>query len=139
MTNTTLLKAKIDASGYKMKYIANRIGLSYQGFLNKIRNKTDFTAPEIKSLCELLHIGTEEMEQIFFAPQVDCLPTSKQEDHMDTTIHINVADIPPEVGESFGRVTLAGFKKFIAQPGNREKLEAQTAARKARKERECKE
>ena len=39
---------------------------------------------------------------------------------MDTTIHINVADIPPEVGESFGRVTLAGFKKFIAQPGNRE-------------------
>ena len=56
---------------------------------------------------------------------------------MDTTIHINVADIPPEVGESFGRVTLAGFKKFIAQPGNREKLEAQTAARKARKEREC--
>ena len=52
---------------------------------------------------------------------------------MDTTIHINVADIPPEVGESFGRVTLAGFKKFIAQPGNREKLEAQTAARKARK------
>ena len=43
MTNTTLLKAKIDASGYKMKYIANRIGLSYQGLLNKIRNKTDFT------------------------------------------------------------------------------------------------
>ena len=68
VTNTTLLKEKIDASGYKMKYIANRIGLSYQGFLNKIRNKTDFTAPEIKSLCELLHIGTEEMEQIFFAP-----------------------------------------------------------------------
>lgn len=31
---------------------------------------------------------------------------------MDTTIHINVADIPPEVGESFGRVTLAGFKKI---------------------------
>ena len=58
---------------------------------------------------------------------------------MDTTIHINVADIPPEVGESFGRVTLAGFKKFIAQAVNREKLEAQTAARKARKERECKE
>ena len=48
-------------------------------------------------------------------------------------------DVPPEVGESFGRVALAGFKKFIAQPGNREKLEAQTAARKARKERECKE
>lgn len=67
MTNTTLLKAKIDASGYKMKYVADRIGLTYQGFLNKIRNKTDFTAPEIKGLCELLYIETEEMEQIFFA------------------------------------------------------------------------
>lgn len=58
---------------------------------------------------------------------------------MDSNLHINVAEIPPEVGESFGRVTLAGFKKFIAQPGNREKLEAQMAAHKARKERECKE
>lgn len=67
MTNATLLKAKIDASGYKMKYVADRIGLTYQGFLNKIRNKTDFTAPEIRGLCELLHIETEEMEQIFFA------------------------------------------------------------------------
>ena len=67
MTNATLLKAKIDASGYKMKYVADRIGLTYQGFLNKIRNKTDFTAPEIKGLCGLLHIETEEMEQIFFA------------------------------------------------------------------------
>ena len=56
---------------------------------------------------------------------------------MSNNVHINVAEIPPEVGESFGRVTLAGFKKFIAQPGNREKLEAQMAAPQARKEREC--
>ena len=67
MTNATLLKAKIDASGYKMEYVADRIGLTYQGFLNKIRNKIDFAAPEIKGLRELLHIQTEEMEQIFFA------------------------------------------------------------------------
>ena len=67
MTNATLLKAKIDASGNKMKYVADRIGLTYQGFLNKIRNKTDFTAPEIKGLCELLLIETEEMEQTYFA------------------------------------------------------------------------
>ena len=58
---------------------------------------------------------------------------------MSNNDHINVSDIPPEVGESFGRVTLAGFKEFIAQPGNREKLEAQMAVHKARKERECKE
>ena len=50
-----------------MKYIATKIGLSYQGFLNKLQNKTDFTAPEIKGLRELLCISTDEAEKIFFA------------------------------------------------------------------------
>ena len=50
-----------------MKYIASKIGLSYQGFLNKIQNKTDFTAPEIKGLRELLCIPADEAEKIFFA------------------------------------------------------------------------
>lgn len=67
MTNTDLLKAKIESSGYKLKYIASKIGLSYQGFLNKIQNKTDFTAPEIKGLRELLCIPADEAEKIFFA------------------------------------------------------------------------
>lgn len=52
---------------------------------------------------------------------------------MRNNIHINVADIPPEVGESLGRVTLAGFKKFISDPENRKKLEAQMAADQQRK------
>ena len=67
MTNTDLLKEKIEDSGYKMKYIASKIGLSYQGFLNKIQNKTDFTAPGIKGLRELLCIPADEAEKIFFA------------------------------------------------------------------------
>ena len=67
MTNTDLLKAKIESSGYKLKYIAAKIGLSYQGFLNKINNKTAFTAPEIKGLRELLCIPADEAEKIFFA------------------------------------------------------------------------
>ena len=71
MTNTDLLKAKIESSGYKLTYIAAKIGLSYQGFLNKINNKTEFTAPEIKGLCDLLEISIEEKEPIFFASDVD--------------------------------------------------------------------
>lgn len=65
MTNTDLLKAKIESSGYKLKYIAAKIGLSYQGFLNKINNKTEFTAPEIKGLCDLLEISIEERTDFF--------------------------------------------------------------------------
>ena len=67
MTNTDLHKEKIEDSGYKMKYIATKIGLSYQGFLNKLQHNTDFTAPEIKGLRELLCISTDEAEKIFFA------------------------------------------------------------------------
>lgn len=67
MTNTKMLRAKIDESGYKLKYIAAYIGLSYQGLLNKINNKTEFTAPEIKSICEILKISIDEKELIFFA------------------------------------------------------------------------
>ena len=66
MTNTNLLRIKIDQSGYKMKYVAARIGLTYQGFLNKLRNKSEFTASEIKSLCVLLDIDVNEKESIFF-------------------------------------------------------------------------
>lgn len=66
MTNTNLLRIKIDQSGYKMKYVATRIGLTYQGFLNKLRNKYEFTASEIKGLCVLLDIDVNEKESIFF-------------------------------------------------------------------------
>ena len=70
MTNTDLLKAKIESSGYKLKYIAAKIGLSYQGFLNKINNKTEFTAPEIKGLCDLEQSNVDKCQRKnrFFLP-----------------------------------------------------------------------
>lgn len=75
MTNTELLKAKIDESGYKIQYVAEKCGLSYQGFLNKMNNKTQFTAPEIKTLRTLLKLSPEDVERIFFTDCVDNLST----------------------------------------------------------------
>lgn len=66
MTNTELLRKKIDDSGYKLTYIAKQIGITYQGFLKKINNETEFKATEIQLLCELLNIGIQEKEDIFF-------------------------------------------------------------------------
>lgn len=71
MTNTNLLEQVIANSGYKKQFLASEIGLSYQGFLNKIQNKQDFRAKEIMILCELLHISNEQKEAIFFAKNVD--------------------------------------------------------------------
>lgn len=67
MTNTVLLRQKIDESGYKLHFIAKRIGITYQGFLKKINNETEFKATEIQVLCDLLKIDIREKEAIFFA------------------------------------------------------------------------
>lgn len=66
MTNTELLKKKIDLSGYKMKYIAAQLGITYYGLSKKVNNETEFKASEIQALCDLLNITGEEKEKIFF-------------------------------------------------------------------------
>ena len=41
MTNTELLREKIDQSGYKLRFIAKKIGITYQGLLNAMVNFDD--------------------------------------------------------------------------------------------------
>lgn len=67
MTNTELLRAKIDQSGYKLRFVAKQIGITYQGLLNKINNRSEFRASEIQTLYNLLGLTEEEREAIFFA------------------------------------------------------------------------
>lgn len=71
MTNTALLRKKIDESGYKLRFIAKQIGITYQGFLKKINNESEFKAKEIMILCDLLKIDIQEKELIFFTVNVD--------------------------------------------------------------------
>ena len=71
MTNTALLRKKIDESGYKLRFIAKQIGITYQGFLKKINNETEFKAKEIMILCDLLKIDIQEKELIVFTANVD--------------------------------------------------------------------
>lgn len=63
-----LLKKKIDESGYKLKYVAKQLNLSYPGFLAKLKNETEFKASEIKTLYELLNLSEKERDEIFFYP-----------------------------------------------------------------------
>ena len=67
MTNVYLLKKRIDASGLKIGYIANQLGISRQLLWKKINNTTPFNQYEIDKLCTILKIETlEEKESIFF-------------------------------------------------------------------------
>ena len=71
MTDTARLREKIEESGYRLGFIADKLGVSYQGFLNKLNNQTEFKASEIQCLCDLLHLKAREKEAIFFARKVD--------------------------------------------------------------------
>lgn len=67
MINEEMLRTKIENSGYRLRYIAEKLGISYQAFLNKIHGKSSFKAPEIAALCKVLKITDRERTQIFFA------------------------------------------------------------------------
>lgn len=71
MTDTKLLRIRIDESGYKMHFIAQKLGLTYQGFLNKLNNKHEFKATEIRMLQKLLNLSNEERDRIFFTLNVE--------------------------------------------------------------------
>lgn len=75
MTDSELLQKAIERSGYKKTYLANRIGLTYQGYLNKERGESEFRQSEIEGLSRLLNLTVEEKEAIFFARKVDKMAT----------------------------------------------------------------
>lgn len=72
MTDTERLRTIISKSGLKYSYVAEKIGLTYQGFKNKIENKNLFNVEEVDKLCKLLNItDIYQKEEIFFAKQGD--------------------------------------------------------------------
>ena len=71
MTDTKLLREKIEQSGYKLQFIAKKVGITYQGLLNKINNKSEFRANEIQALYNFLGLTEKERIAIFFAANVD--------------------------------------------------------------------
>lgn len=76
MLDICLLKQVINDSGYKKTFIAERIGISYQAFLNKIEGRTEFVATEIVKFCDLLQLNNQVRDKIFFAKKVDKTSTN---------------------------------------------------------------
>lgn len=66
MTDTNRLREIIDRSGYKLRFLAERCGLSYQGFMKKVTNETEFKPSEIQTLKELLGLNDADALSIFF-------------------------------------------------------------------------
>ncbi len=72
MTDTALLKELIEEKGFKMKYVAEYLGLSPYGLSLKVKNEQEFKTSEVAALCNLLGIESLELkERIFFAQKDD--------------------------------------------------------------------
>ena len=67
MTDTELLKRKIEESGLKMSFIAEKMGLSRSGLYNKVNGSSEFTQKEIVEICSILQITSKtDRNNIFF-------------------------------------------------------------------------
>lgn len=67
MTNTALLRSKIQALGLKYAAVADSIGITYYGLQKKMDNRTEFKASEIMKLSDFLRLTDAEKSAIFFA------------------------------------------------------------------------
>lgn len=66
MVDSQLLREKIEQSGLKLQYIADKSNMTRFSLQKKIENVTEFKATEIMSLSEILGLSVAEREKIFF-------------------------------------------------------------------------
>ncbi|WP_303916721.1 helix-turn-helix transcriptional regulator [Subdoligranulum variabile] len=66
MTDTKRLRDAIQASGLKISFLAEKMGISRQALQQKIDNDSEFKASEIAALAGLLGLDIPEKEAIFF-------------------------------------------------------------------------
>ena len=72
MTNSEMLENIIRESGIKRSFILEKLGLkAYSTLRDKIWNRTEFLASEIQTLCEILHLTSEQREAIFFTKNAE--------------------------------------------------------------------
>ncbi len=67
MTDSSRLKDVVEKSGLKKTFIAEKLGLSYQGYLKKENGKSEFMAKEISVMKDLLRLSNKEVSEIFLS------------------------------------------------------------------------
>jgi plasmid maintenance system antidote protein VapI len=68
MTNVKLLDEKIQQSGLKKVFIAEKLGVTPNTLTSLLNNKAEFKASQIVDMCRILNIKDDaEIKAIFFA------------------------------------------------------------------------
>lgn len=69
--DTKLIADVIAKSGYRKRFISDKMGMSYAVFISRITGKTCFKTPEIVKFCSVLGVDSRMRDRIFFAQEVD--------------------------------------------------------------------
>lgn len=67
MTNVNLLSQKIQESGYKKSFLAEKCGICYQAFINRMKGIVEFRIDEIRVLRDILKLSDREVIIIFLS------------------------------------------------------------------------
>lgn len=71
MTNSIALRDWITRKGYKLKAIAEKLGIIPYSLQKKIDNESEFKASEIATFVNDLGMDTPDRDEIFFARNVE--------------------------------------------------------------------
>lgn len=67
MTNSAALRERIKESGFKLGFIAKKLGITAYTLQKKIDNETEFKVSEVDCLSKLLNLTALEKDSYFFA------------------------------------------------------------------------
>ena len=71
MTDFDLLLSKIRDSGMTVVAISEKAGIDRATFYNRLKGKGEFSASEIVSLSEVLHLSKPDRDKIFLNNKVN--------------------------------------------------------------------
>jgi len=71
MTDFIVLRNTINNSRLELRYIAQKLNISYKAFLSKMNGELDFKVSEVRALANLLKLNALQMKTIFFTPVGD--------------------------------------------------------------------
>lgn len=71
MTNLEMLQSKINESGMTMVAIAEKSNINRATMYNRLNGVSEFTASEIVSLSNVLHLTKPERDKIFLSSNVN--------------------------------------------------------------------
>ncbi len=71
MINSVLLKKRIKGKGISITLLAEKVGISREGFYKKMNGITEFKISEVLRIKKILNLSEKDANEIFFNEKVN--------------------------------------------------------------------